>query len=79
MGTKADPGKHDCYARAEADEPLFALLARDASAPELVERWARYRNEAIFRGEKPESDCELVIEAIALAKTMRAWRAKNRP
>jgi hypothetical protein len=33
MGTKRNPGLSDCYAKAEADEPMFVLLARDKHAP----------------------------------------------
>jgi hypothetical protein len=29
MGTKSNPGPFDCYAKAEPDEPMFVLLARD--------------------------------------------------
>lgn len=40
MGTKNDPGKFDCYSRAEPDEPMFVLLARDPIAAMLVALWA---------------------------------------
>lgn len=33
MGTKNNPGKYDCYAKAEPDEPLFTLRGKDVSAP----------------------------------------------
>lgn len=39
MGTKNNPGKFDCYAKAEPDEPMFVLLARDPFAPFVVELW----------------------------------------
>jgi len=68
MGTKNNPGSFDCYARADADEPMFVLLGRDPDAPILVESWARGR-EAI--GEDPEK----VAEARACAHRMRAWLA----
>jgi len=55
MGTKNDPGKYDCYAAAEPDEPMFVLLARDETAPLLVERWAN-RQEA--RGASAEKVAE---------------------
>ena len=32
MGTKRNPATYDCYDKAEPDEPLFVLLARDAAA-----------------------------------------------
>jgi len=40
MGTKSNPGEHDCYAKAEPDEPMFVLLARDPLAANLVREWA---------------------------------------
>ncbi len=39
MGTKNNPGDFDCCLNAEDDEPMFVLLARDASAPDLVREW----------------------------------------
>lgn len=41
MGTKLNPGNFDCYENAKPDEPMFILLARDAGAPALVEKWAQ--------------------------------------
>lgn len=67
MGSKRDPGKFDCYAAAEEDEPMFVLLGRDRHAPELVEVWASLREDA---GEDPEK----VQEARDLANQMREWR-----
>lgn len=43
MGTKANPGRYDCYEKAEPDEPLFVLLARDRHAPGLVWLWSVLR------------------------------------
>ena len=43
MGTKNHPGEFDCYAKAEPDEPMFILLARDKHAPTLVWLWATLR------------------------------------
>ena len=40
MGTKNRPGAYDCYVKADPDEPLFVLLARDPLAPQLVRLWA---------------------------------------
>lgn len=79
MGTKNDPGKFDCYANAEPDEPMFILLARDTSAPAIVEQWARMRAMAIADGRKPASDAPMVSEALICAGKMRAWRKANRP
>lgn len=72
MGTKNNPGNFDCYANAEADEPMFILLARDQMAPALVEQWAEWRR---HNGEDPAK----VQEAFDCAAHMRQWRAENRP
>jgi hypothetical protein len=39
MGTKRNPGKYDCYDRAQPDEPMFILLGRDRMAGQLVSMW----------------------------------------
>lgn len=72
MGTKNNPGKYDCYTKAEPDEPMFVLLARDPLAPLLVEIWAR---EAAERG----TDSTKIEEAKKCALDMVGWRYKNRP
>lgn len=74
MGTKDNPGNFDCYANALPDEPMFILLARDPSAPDLVDAWASGRIYAIATGKKPQSDMAMVEEAQQCAKNMRAWR-----
>jgi hypothetical protein len=43
MGTKNNPGRCDCYAKADPDEPMFTLLARDPIAPFLVSIWSSIR------------------------------------
>lgn len=55
MGTKANPGKYDCYQHAEPDEPMFVLLGRDPHAPTLVWLWSVLRE---FSGEKPDKIAE---------------------
>lgn len=71
MGTKNDPGEFDCYEAAEDDEPMFVLLARDISAPGLVDQWADRRQ---LTGEEPEK----VAEARECAQAMRRWHAEHR-
>jgi hypothetical protein len=78
MGSKDQPGEFDCYANAQQDEPMFILLARDASAPDLVEAWANERARLICVGLKPETDMAMVKEAYKCAASMRVWRAANR-
>jgi hypothetical protein len=77
MGTKNNPAKFDCYANALPDEPYFVLLARDESAPDMIEHWAFNRLTAIAMGQKPESDRAMVEEAVALAHQMRQWRLEH--
>lgn len=43
MGTKNNPGKFDCYANADPDEPMFVLLGRDCLASHLVSIWSKIR------------------------------------
>lgn len=69
MGTKQNPGDYDCYAKAEFDEPMFVLLARDPRAPGLVEAWAD--------GE-PEGGAK-EAEALNVAEAMRQWRDERKP
>lgn len=81
MATKNNPGKYDCYAAAEPDEPLFILRANDPSAPSMVRGWAWNRAQAIFQGHKdggPEAWAK-VQEALDCAKAMETWRAAKYP
>ena len=68
MGTKANPGKFDCYAAADEHEPLFVLRAKDPAAPELVRDWALQR---IKKRKKIDSK---VMEAIQCAEDMEKCR-----
>ena len=77
MGTKNTPGAFDCYDNALPDEPMFVLLARDPSAPELVRAWATRRHQAVSRGERPIDDMLMVDEAYRCARDMQAWRSAN--
>jgi len=44
VGTQNNPGKFDCIAKAEGDEPLFTLLGRDPLGAEHVMLWVTLRN-----------------------------------
>lgn len=77
MGTKNNPGEFDCYKNALPDEPMFHLLARDPSAPDLIRAWAARREIEIGEGLRPESDRALVSEARECAIEMRKWRENN--
>lgn len=74
MGTKSNPGLHDCYGAAEDDEPMFVLLARDPMAAELVRAWARSREIAA----KSDRDVSKVNEARTCADAMERW-AEDHP
>jgi hypothetical protein len=71
MGTKNNPSVYDCYAKAEPDEPIFVLLARDRHATILTSLWAALRE---VDGEDPK----VVGEARSCAIAMREWRRKHR-
>lgn len=95
MGTKANPGSFDCYAKAGEDEPMFVLLARDASAPFLVDLWRQMREGDVFGALEtfasmaqtqclpPQDDRDdgraQQGEARECADNMREWRLENRP
>lgn len=66
MGTKRDPGPHDCYAKAGDDEPIFTLRAKDPIAAGIVRQWASW---ARSRGVDPVK----VEEAFACAIAMERW------
>lgn len=70
MGTKNNPGAYDCYQRAEPDEPLFVLLARDPMASVLVDLWASLRDHLAGNPSK-------VLEARECAQAMRDWRQRQ--
>ena len=82
MGTKANPGKFDCYAKAADDEPIFVLRASDPRAPDAVRHWADHyiiqKQIANSVGNGPEpltnSQQEKYAEALACADAMEEWR-----
>lgn len=76
MSNKQEEFRRGCFAKALPDEPMFVLLARDPSAPELVEEWATKRMFAIADGERPKSDEAAAEEAMRCAHAMRVWRAQ---
>lgn len=77
MGTKNKPSEFDCYANALPDEPMFILLGRDPSSPDLVNDWADCREAEIAAGHRPPSDFAMVREARECATDMRLWRRRN--
>lgn len=78
MGTKSNPGVFDFYSSALPDEPIFILLARDESAPDIVVQWAMSRLQAVRDGTKPQTDIPMVREALNCAVDMVLWRIAKR-
>ncbi len=68
MATKSNPGKFDCYEKAEPDEPMFVLLARDKHAPCLVWLWSVLR-------ELDQENPEKVKEARQCVVDMMKWQS----
>jgi hypothetical protein len=71
MGSKNNPGKWDCYANAEPDEPMFVLLGRDPIAPFLVGWWVGLKAKY-----DPTADEEKLKEALVCAHAMEEWLLK---
>jgi hypothetical protein len=78
VGTQNNPGKFDCYAKAEPDEPMFVLLGRDPHAAAAVRKWAADRATMIAEGKKPPEDIEMVNEAYECADAMDNFSARRR-
>jgi hypothetical protein len=74
MATKNKPGKYDCYTRAEPDEPLFTLLARDPVAPFLVVAWAALRS-----GKLDEAQQAMTRGAEAMKVSCKKRLRRNSP
>lgn len=85
MGTKRDGDM--CYDAALPNEPMFVLLARDASAPDLVRKWADKRErdnmpDAVVDKDgqwqqPPHPDADKIAEARYTAAKMEVWRFEN--
>ena len=69
MGTKNNPGKYDCYAKADPDEPIFILRANDPSAPLLVRTWCELNG--------PHTNMAKLMEAYNCADAMEQWRREK--
>lgn len=69
--TKNNPGKFDCYANAEPDEPMFVLLGRDPAAGLVVTFWNAIRAE--MKGISTEDLDEKGNEAADCAQLMESW------
>lgn len=65
---------NSCLNRADDDEPIFVLLARDASAPGTVRAWVEKR---IGSGKNRPDDPQMV-SALAEADRMERWAAARK-
>ena len=80
MGTKNNPGAHDCHAAAGPDEPIFTLRAKDPLAGMLVRRWAY-----LFQARKKAKDDygpdaqRKYMEAHDVADAMDRWHREHCP
>lgn len=72
MGTKNNPGRFDCYANAEPDEPMFVLLGRDPTASIVVGFWRTLKMAMKQKGESKSSE-EKLDEARQCSYAMKAW------
>ena len=91
MGTKNNPGPHECWDKALPDEPRFALLARDPQGADLVGLWCCLRRKdfnrarflldmMIIRAKQTrarEGDSSKISEAIGCSDAMRNWYMAN--
>lgn len=75
MGTRDNPGRFDCYAKAEPDEQLFTLMARDPDFEEFVRWWAHWRSRQIEAGVRPATEEEFaqIKEAQEIATEGGIW------
>lgn len=73
MGTKNNPGKFDCYAKAEPDEPMFILLGRDPAAAHTIRAWCKNR---IQYGQNSVTDAK-IIEALKCAEEMQQYAVER--
>ena len=74
MGTRANPGRYDCLAKAMHDEPYFVLIGRDDDAHDALLTWICKRLEAVLRDERSRDDLPQVREAFDCLIAMIAWR-----
>ena len=78
MAAKTSPGEFDCYGKAEPDEPLFTLRAKDPLAPVLVRLWVELRAttrpiDEIADEAQQTRERRKRAEAESCAKQMEIW------
>lgn len=73
MGTKNNPGKFDCYEKAEPDEPVFVLLGRDATAMQTVLAWCILNKDR----QPKEKLTEALLCAVQMGNFYAKWRDRE--
>lgn len=76
MGTKNNPGRYDCYANAEPDEPMFILLGRDPTASLVVTFWRSLKLQMKEDGTSQMSEQKLE-EARECSIALEAWAKEH--
>lgn len=95
MATKNNPGQFDCHGKADPDEPIFTLRAKDPTAAWLVEIWRGLRAGNVDHAREHLNAAVLIMsmrpdkivpldspksqEAQACGVSMIEWREKNKP
>lgn len=64
---------HSCLNKAEDDEPLFILRAKDLTAPTIISFWVEER---IKRGLNERNDPR-ILEAVSQITNMISWIEKK--
>lgn len=72
MGTKNNPGRWDCYANADPDEPLFVLRGQDSTASLVVTLWRAMKMEMKEQGTSQISE-EKLEEARECSLALEKW------
>lgn len=77
MGTKNNPGKFDCYANAEPDEPMFVLLGRDPTAALVVTFWRAMRMQLCPDDARLALEHHKLEEARTCSLAMETWAREH--
>lgn len=86
INTREASGEFDALTTLRPDEPYFALVGRDALAPNLVKEWVKQRREKIWAkrdagtitAKEAELELRKATEAEEIAWSMTAYRAGHK-
>lgn len=81
MGTKNNPGEHDCYVTLDPDEPYLLIKARDPAFYGAIDAWVNHRRRSIDLSIIPDNDDERakIAEAVNLRRQAADWLRANKP